>query len=445
MICSKEINGGGSTRVGFSVAALSLVLLQLPLLAETPPKFMTQIEYINRQPSIPPDSFAAKPHKLWRAGEARLTSLEAPDYENGIHGLLITNEPHSWVVNLFSRSANHILDTSKDQTVHASVFSFARNETIRKLEFGSEISYFLERHAKRTRGNQVDGVLADQYDLDIDSVHLRLMVDPKKRIPLQIQMQDGKNDYRLDYLSFDDHVKFDPSVFKVPEGISVQETDSDQATRGKREPKNAWISDFITHYYEHPNPSRVADSFKAIKEDSMLDNSYMLTGFYAPIMRGNPEMIPSWIQTAKGLGPNMQRFIYFTLRQCGSEKCLAVLRQNPFSFDEQGVIVFSDLKPATIETMPLTSPSSLDFIWADFLATGSDIGVKRIVKLVGEKWPLFESENLHGAELRVVGAARWSLVSNAQQHPKVFNALKAESEHTPALKKIIDEVRSPAK
>ena len=345
-----------------------------------------------------------------------------------------------------TRSAKHIVDTSTSQVAHAAVFSWARNDLVRKLEFGIELQFFLEQKAKETNGGEINGVKVQQYDLDIESTHLTLMIDLKKQTPLRVQMKDANGEFTIDYLSFDKHVKFDPSVFTVPNGISVENAESDESkSTDRKDLKNAWLGDFMSRYYEHPNPSRITDSLTAIKEDHMLKNFFSLSGFYAPIMRQNPEMISSWIQAAKDLGSDMREFIYFSLRQCGSEKCLSELRQNPFGYDEQGMKTFAEFKSPTVETIPLTSPDSLDFLWADFLATGSDVGPRRIARLVGAKWPLFESKNLHGGELMVVGAAHWSLVSNAEQHQKVLRVLKEESAHTPALKKVLGEVRSPVK
>ena len=413
------------------------------LKAESPPEFMVQMEFVNKHPAIPPASFAAKPRKLWRAGDAYFASLETPDYENGIHGLIVTHEPHSWMVNLFTRSAKHILDTAASQVVRAPVFSYVRNDVVRKLEFGREVAFFLEHKAKHTAGGRLNGIKVDQYDLDVEAVHLKLIVDSVKRVPLQVQIRNDNNDHTVEYLSFDDHVKFDPSVFVLSPGISVEEAEPSPAKAAdKKDIKNPWMGDFMTHYYQRPDPSRVADSLRAIKEDRLLNDSSPLFNFYAPIMRNNPELISSWVQVGKELGSGIRQFIYFALRECGSEQCLNELRKNPYGYDEQGMKVFSDSKRYTVETVPLNSPGSLDYIWADFLATGSDVGVRRIARLVGEKWPLFESKSLHGGELLVVGAARWSLVSNAEQHQKVLSVLKEESDRIPALKKVLGEVRS---
>lgn len=230
------------------------------------------------------------------------------------------------------------------------------------------------------------------------------------------------------------------SIAEAPMESMTQSNFSKEAH--KKEIKNVWMDDFMTHYYEHPNPSRVSDSLKAIKEDHLENNLFSLTGFYAPIMRANPDMISDLVQTARDLGSDMRKFVYFILRQCGSEQCLNELRKNPYGYSERGMKIYVSVKPFTVETLPLNSPASLDYVWADFLATGSDSGVRRIVKLVGDKWPLVESKKLDFGEMLIVGAAHWSLVSNAEQHSIVLQILKEESENLPALKKVLVEVGS---
>jgi len=411
--------------------------------AEDLPKFMTHIEYAYKTPSTSQYAFTPKPLNLWRAGTAFLTIVEAPDYANLTYGKLITHEPDSWAVNLVTKSAKHVLDTEASQLVHAPIFPWKENKEIRNLEFGRELSFFLEQKAKATEGEKLRGVKSQQYELVFGSAKLILLVDPKTKVPLRAQLRDGEQEFVIDYLTYEDHLTFDPSVFALPPGISVEEAKSERPRpQESKDDTGAWLGPYMTYYYLHPDPSRIAESLKVVNDQGLLKNFLSMSGFYAPIMRQNPDMLPGWIQAAKEQGADMRQFMYFSLRECGSERCLSELRKNPYDFDDEGVKHFAEVKPQSVDSIPLASPEVLDFLWTNFLATGSDVGPRRIAKLVGEKWPLFESKELHAEELLIVGAAHWSLVSNAEQHKKVLSILKEESEHIPALKKVLEEVRS---
>ena len=88
-----------------------------------------------------------------------------------------------------------------------------------------------------------------------------------------------------------------------------------------------------------------------------------------------------------------------------------------------------DLQKGALEEMILgaqnfQSPAAdstrhLDYLWAEFFATGKEDSVKKIMNIFN--LPPQEIEN------DVLIAAHWSLGSNAQQHKKIYAIVKAES------------------
>jgi len=80
----------------FFALAIALALAQPP----QDPKVMRRVEVFLEGPDIPARSFATKPKVMYRAGTRYCRTEEAPDPENGIHGLAIVNEPDFWLVNL---------------------------------------------------------------------------------------------------------------------------------------------------------------------------------------------------------------------------------------------------------------------------------------------------------------------------------------------------------
>jgi hypothetical protein len=61
-------------------------------------------------PEIPKDSFAAQVKRMYRAGSRYCRTEEGPDLEHGIHGLVVINEPDSWLINRFDKTAKHMVD-----------------------------------------------------------------------------------------------------------------------------------------------------------------------------------------------------------------------------------------------------------------------------------------------------------------------------------------------
>ncbi len=77
---------------------------------EDVPKMMTEFKVKLESTEIPKDSFSAQPKGMYRAGAGYCRSEENPDLENGIHGLLIMNEPDSWLINRLSKTARQMVD-----------------------------------------------------------------------------------------------------------------------------------------------------------------------------------------------------------------------------------------------------------------------------------------------------------------------------------------------
>jgi len=70
-------------------------------------------------------------------------------------------------------------------------------------------------------------------------------------------------------------------------------------------------------------------------------------------------------------------------------------------------------------TRPPDSPTHLDDLWAEFIATGREGPVKKIISALG--YP--ET----GLQILLVGAAEWSLTSNAKRHKKVHAIIEQEA------------------
>jgi hypothetical protein len=109
---------------------------------------MTKVEVFLEGPDIPAGSFATKPKVMYRAGTRYCRTEEAPDPENGIHGLAIVNEPDYWMVNLLKKTAQHAVDPGPTFNCHLPIFP----DTEKDLEFGFELEYFKKKGAIPQKG-----------------------------------------------------------------------------------------------------------------------------------------------------------------------------------------------------------------------------------------------------------------------------------------------------
>jgi len=172
-----------------------------------------------------PNSFATEPKTTWRAGTKYARVAETPDTQNHIYGLMIINEPDAWMINLFDKSGRHIVDPGPSFDVHIPIFhvSGEAKKNLDALEFGSELQFFTGNGAKQSPGEIINGKATDRYDATVSGSKLTLWTDAKSKKPVRVSLITGTQTQTIEYLSYEDNLPFDPSLFRPPTGIAMQE------------------------------------------------------------------------------------------------------------------------------------------------------------------------------------------------------------------------------
>src|SRR5262245_48774168 len=110
------------------------------------PEKMIRVVFRDATPGLDSNSFSAKPKTLYRLGTRYGRLEEALDSENHIQGLMIANEPDLWMINLVTKSGQHIMDTGEPYYFHAPVFGAPdAPELLKSFEFGCELAYMKEK------------------------------------------------------------------------------------------------------------------------------------------------------------------------------------------------------------------------------------------------------------------------------------------------------------
>jgi hypothetical protein len=142
---------------------LFVCLLGSVSVAEQPLKTMTKVVVVLQGVNAPAGSFAAKAKVMYRAGTRYCRVEEEPDPENGIHGLMIINEPDYWMVNLLAKTARHGIDPGPTFNCRLVIFANGTPESldeeskeIMKLEFGRELEFFKSKGAVPEKGPVVE-------------------------------------------------------------------------------------------------------------------------------------------------------------------------------------------------------------------------------------------------------------------------------------------------
>jgi len=211
------------TCFGFVISlVLGLGLNPLARGQESPTTMMRiSTRLVEPRPAL--NSFAAQARVIWRAGTKYGRIAEPPDNQNRVHGLMIINEPDAWLINLFDKSGKHMVDPGPSLIVHIPIFAGVSVSTkLTELEFGRELEFFSKKGAQRSEAEAINGKAAERYDVTIENSKLVLWMDVKSKKPIRVSLVDGGQTRTFEYISYDNDLEFDPSLFQPPAGIVMQ-------------------------------------------------------------------------------------------------------------------------------------------------------------------------------------------------------------------------------
>ncbi|HVN93127.1 MAG TPA: hypothetical protein VMT38_05505 [Terracidiphilus sp.] len=214
-------------------AYFSVFVLAAIMSAQQPPQSMTKMMVQLAGTDIARDSFAAKPKIFYRAGTTYCRVEEQPDPENGIHGLVIINEPDIWMVNLADQTARHYVDDGPTFNCHMPIFGDRSSgmpkevaTQIGALEFGFEMEFFKGHGAVREPGPvlQIGGqpVQTNGYRLHFGDWMVALFTGGDVEKPAAVAMFHGEEHFTYYYAGYD-LLPFDATLFAKPSGVKIEE------------------------------------------------------------------------------------------------------------------------------------------------------------------------------------------------------------------------------
>jgi hypothetical protein len=189
---------------------------------------MTRVVVHFQSPDLPENSFAAQPKTFYRAGTGYCRVEEALDSENGIHGLMVINEPDSWMVNLLTKSGQHMVDPGPTFNCKLLVFTddikSATDATnkLNHLEFGREIAFFQENGATVHEGPTLHGKATKAYVVDAGNSKVMLFTDVTQDRPIAVARERGDKREVYWYATYEE-LPFDSKLFMKPDGAKIED------------------------------------------------------------------------------------------------------------------------------------------------------------------------------------------------------------------------------
>ena len=208
------------------------------------------------------------------------------------------------------------------------------------------------------------------------------------------------------------------------------------------------FSQWLTFYYQKPEPDRVPDAIRYMSKSGVLDNDKAISpifGFLSGTFRNNPEKMASWVSQVDSLKEQhlgvVVLGVWYAALPESQKTAYALLEKHPklkpnFEFLYKGA-------PMTVEQIPLEQgPWVLDALWGKFMATGDGAPVERIISTL--PWIDVKGDI---NRLLVGGAARWSLTSNAVQHKRVLEICEGaeKTQSTEVAVKLVEVIKNARK
>lgn len=209
--------------------SVNFYVLSLIAFAQEQPKTMIKMIVHLQADDIPTDSFVAKPKLIYRAGNSYGRIEEMPDPEHGIHGLMIVNEPDIWMVNLFTHTAQHMVDPGPTFNCRMPIFAgegegndLNGKNLLYGLEFGRESEYFKRLGAETKEGAVLEGKPITIYTLTRGNSRLSLFTTGNPGKPWGVARK-WKNKREIYWYQSYEYIPFDIEIFAKPIGMKIED------------------------------------------------------------------------------------------------------------------------------------------------------------------------------------------------------------------------------
>src|SRR6185437_9409080 len=177
------------------------------------------------------------------------------------------------------------------------------------------------------------------------------------------------------------------------------------------------VIQWMTYYYLHPQPDLLVPAIEYADSNGLIEKGQApLTAFVSRVFAQNPSRIAGWTKQLESLSPQGKPMLWSALWWSNTVEGKQSLEELMKSLtDKQATEVLQQMAhPATpIEQLDVKTAEVLDELWGAFSATGDEKYVNRLISVLPWQYD-------HGTDymrMTIGSAARWSLTSNAQQHP----------------------------
>jgi len=188
-----------------------------------------------------------------------------------------------------------------------------------------------------------------------------------------------------------------------------------------------WIND----YRHQPEPDRLSDAVKAMREMGLLkdiEQAGIYVGFIAGVIGSNPDKAEKLISDTFPMPPPDQVVIVKAIAYSGLPDWKELMGKFVERMPARKIVIERYLygKLPALRELPLDSPIGVDANWGYYFATGSSEPIQRLVRALA-----WSREKNNVEKLTIGSMVKWTLAQNASRDHDLLGYLKTSLPHQP--------------
>jgi len=201
---------------------------------------------------------------------------------------------------------------------------------------------------------------------------------------------------------------------------------------------------WIMNYYKAPERNRLFEAFTfatSSQEIAQAGSRTIAMSFFASCLRNDPGKLKEFYDNLSvATDTNLIYGFGYVLWLIQTDTSLQMFnqfknlnQQNKYKEDFESL---TKINPINIWTDPIVEAEHLDYLWADFFATGNEQSIRKIIT------KLIDLNSKDQVDKITANSAKWSLTSNAITHDTVFQVCNEEREtiKDKKIRKALDEI-----
>jgi len=207
--------------------------------------------------------------------------------------------------------------------------------------------------------------------------------------------------------------------------------DANAKPKGKPFNKPEVLLQWINEYRRNPEPERLAEAYKAMRDLNLLKDveaAGIYVGFIAGVIGANPDKAEKLISDMFPMPPPDQVIVVKAIAFSGLAEWKELLGKFVERMPARRIVIDRYLygKLPVLRDLPLDSPIAVDANWGYYFATGSSEPIQRLIRTLA--W----SRDKNNVEKLTIGSmVKWTLAQNASRDPELLGYLKTSLPHQP--------------